>query len=380
MSKSYKHILIIISLLVPSYAYANVDASSISDKESVITSRDKVVTSALDRFERSAKRTKAEEPQRVIERVPALVSLEEPQPQNYSSQEETDEPFLSTEIKVQGGKREDDFSWNIAGDSQGENPDILSELTWNDLKMKQVSGRAKATFVGNYVVDLFGAYADIYSGSNQDSDYFGDGRTLEFSRSNNKSEDGEAMDLSGGFGYQFIVPVLPDVLALDAFDAVLLGGYSYHEQNLIITDGQQTIPSSGPLPSELHSNYWAEWEGPWFGLELLGNKKKLKGSLRFEYHWADYYGSANWNLRTDFAHPKSFEHIADGAGFLFDLGLGYQLTKSWSLDFNHIFQNWETTDGIDRTFFNDGTIIETRLNEVNWTSYAMNLGVTYKFP
>ena len=40
----------------------------------------------------------------------------------------------------------------------------------------------------------------------------------------------------------------------------LLGGYSYHELNLIVTDGVQTIPATGSFAG-LHSSYWAEWDG-----------------------------------------------------------------------------------------------------------------------
>ena len=31
------------------------------------------------------------------------------------------------------GKRKDDLKWNIAGTPQGDNPNILSELKWEDI-------------------------------------------------------------------------------------------------------------------------------------------------------------------------------------------------------------------------------------------------------
>jgi len=36
-------------------------------------------------------------------------------------------------------------------------------------------------------------------------------------------------------------------------------------------------------------------------------------------------------------------------------------------------------NGIDRTFFSSGAVAETKLNEVNWDSYAFTFGARYHF-
>jgi hypothetical protein len=248
--------------------------------------------------------------------------------------------------------------------------------------MTQIKAEAGIILEDHYVLDGMIAYADLYDGNNQDSDYFGDERTLEFSRSNNKSDDGEALDWSAGAGYRYYLDpqqgILEGLFPADDLWLTVLGGYSYHELNLIITDGFQTIPAIGSFAG-LHSSYWAEWDGPWAGIELIGSKSKLFGTFRFEYHWADYYGSANWNLRSNFQHPKSFEQEADGRGLVFNLGAGYKLTNNWVLDFRFDIQEWKTDPGIDRTFASSGTITEIRLNEVNWESKAFMLGSTFVF-
>jgi hypothetical protein len=286
--------------------------------------------------------------------------------------------LLKADLQILTGFRQDDFDWNIAADLQGGTPNILSELTWSDLSMTQIKTKGRLTFKDHFVLDGMAAYADIYSGENQDSDYSGNNRTSEFSRSNNSSDDGEAMDLSAGVGYKIYLGREPYLLNVDHLWLTVLGGYSYHELNLVMTDGFQTIPATGAFTG-LHSSYWAEWDGPWFGTELFGKKNKLSGLFRFEYHWADYYGSANWNLRSDFQHPKSYEHLADGRGLVFNLGTAYHFNDRWSLDFNADIQDWKTTKGIDRTFFSTGTISETQLNEVHWGSYAVMFGTTCRF-
>ncbi len=298
----------------------------------------------------------------------------------YSNKEDADSGrFFSADIRLLGGYRKDDFDWNIANDITGvSTPNILSELTWSDLKMTQIKAEGDMIWWDRFVIDGMISSADIYEGDNQDSDYDGDDRTLEWSRSNNKSRDGQAFDWSSALGYR--VPVGPDNDFLAAEDVILtaLAGYSRHELDLIITDGFQSIPATGPF-SSLHSSYWAEWDGPWAGFKLEGKKNRIFGAFRFEYHWADYYGSANWNLRSDFQHPKSFEHTADGYGLVFRLAAGYHVTDRWTLDFCSDIQDWETNAGIDRTFFSNGLTMETRLNEVNWQSKAFMFGSTYKF-
>ncbi len=291
---------------------------------------------------------------------------------------------IKGQIQIIGGYRCDDIDWNIASDLSGTaTPNILSELTWSDLKMSQIKIKAELSLYDTFIIDGMAAYSDIYEGENQDSDYLGNNRTGESSRSNNRSDDGEAIDLSVAGGYRVYLGNRNDYdeyLAANELWCTLLAGYSHHEQHLIITDGVQTIPALGPLPSELHSNYNAEWKGPWIGLELYGKKENLSGFFRFEYHWPEYDGDANWNLRDDLQHPKSFEHSADGGrGLVFSIGGNYKVTDSWRINFAADIQQWKTDPGIHRTFFSDGSTIETRLNEVNWQSHAIRIGASYLF-
>lgn len=286
--------------------------------------------------------------------------------------------WFQTEFLLITGYRVDDLDWNIAGDIYGNNPNILSELTWNNLESFQLKMANKTSFQQQFMLRGSLAYSWIFDGKNQDSDYFGDNRTLEFSRSNNNSDEGNMLDASFGVGWQF---------AFGRSDFVMAPviGYSYHEQNLTMTDGFQTIPPSGPFPG-LDSTYETEWKGPWIGLDFTFRTDEksqitpeIETIISVEYHWADYYAEADWNLRTDFAHPKSFEHEADGHGIVFSAVIKFLLDDHWGLNVNLDYQNWSTDPGTDRTFFSNGTIGETQLNEVNWASYAIMAGMEYHF-
>lgn len=289
-------------------------------------------------------------------------------------------------LRFESGYRVDEIDWSIAGGGI----DVLSELEWEDLEIYQLRAAGSLTLergdFPHFASHLRGSagYGWIVDGDNRDSDYAGPGRTQEFSRSENSSDDGDVLDLSIGLGPRF--RFLDDTLALTP-----LFGLSYHEQNLEITDGFQTVsvpvifppfiivpPDVGPFAG-LDSSYETKWRGPWLGLDVDWHpaaRFTLSGSA--EYHWADYEAEADWNLRSDFAHPKSFEHEADGSGVVLSVAAAFDLSDSWALRLSADYQEWETDAGTDRVFFSDGSIAESRLNEVNWQSSAANFGVVYR--
>lgn len=280
-----------------------------------------------------------------------------------------------TSITLNAGQRVDRFMWNIAGDINGANPNILSELTWPDLKMFALKATARTYLEKNIYMRAWFEHGTILKGKNVDSDYLGDDRKLEFSRSDNRADSGSAWDLSLGAGYR-LGKVEEGLVGLEF---IPMAGYSYHRQNLKITDGFQSIPPTGPFPG-LDSSYSARWRGPWVGFEANAYGKNSAFLAAIEYHFmTDYYAEADWNLRTDFQHPRSFEHTADGSGVVFWFDSQFHLSPPLSIDVLIEGQSWQAEAGVDRTFFANGAVSDTRLNEVVWTSVAVMLGVVYRF-
>lgn len=285
-------------------------------------------------------------------------------------------------LELNGGIRQDTLEWNIAGINN--NPNILSDLEWDELEIYQLGADGKVIIENSKVPFAtylrFGAdYGWIVDGDVRDSDYAGDNRTLEFSRSYSDSDDGDTLDLSAGLGFQF-------GLFGDRLMITPLVGYSYHEQNLTMKDGRQVVgdgvlvPVAGTLLPELDSSYDTEWDGAWIGVDvawLLGQRLVLEGSL--EYHDVDYEGKADWNLRDDLAHPVSFKHEADGEGIVAEMAIRYLLSDSWALNADVSYSRFETDKGDDTTFFSDGTSATTYLNEVEWESFSTTIGVRYDF-
>jgi len=272
------------------------------------------------------------------------------------------------------GYRRADLDWNIGGGILG--PNIISELTWSDLEIIELRGKLTFDLDNDSYLEASLAYGWINDGENQDSDYKGDNRTLEYSRSNNDGDGDDVLDLAAGWGPRLLYPNAATGRTLRVIPLI---GLSYHEQNLRITDGFQTIPPLGPFPG-LNSTYDTEWWGPWFGIDLQqGAGEGFTMFGRYQFHLAEYYAAANWNLRDDFAHPKSFEHEADGTGHVVSIGALYQLRQHFSLRADLRYETWSTDPGTTRFFLADGRVGVQPLNEVNWESWAINLGVEHRF-
>ena len=207
-----------------------------------------------------------------------------------------------TEFSLQTGTRSDNLAWSIA--ASGNNPNVLSELTWTDVDSHQICLSNHSRFQRHFYFRGSVQYGWINDGTFRDSDYGENNRTAEWSRSISESNNDEVWDLSAGSGYAF------SLLNNRLIVAPLLG-ISYHVQNLRISDGTQVVsadnpfssstgdnpPPIGSLPSSLNSSYFAHWVGPWIGCDFhyqpndRGSRfSPMIFSLSLEFHKADYSG------------------------------------------------------------------------------------------
>lgn len=310
--------------------------------------------------------------------------------QTASALESFDVSSFSTDLSI--GYRSDELKWSVAGNRAGSNPNILSELSWEDVKSLELSAQNKLVFdrvpylerQSQLLVDL--SIGKILSGDVRDSDYAADNRSNEWSRSDNQADEGFLFALSGSWGPCF------EIEPVRGLTITPLVGYAFDMQALSMTDGEQVVsepslkparfsdpPSVGPIP-QLDSDYTAYWYGPWIGGRAdfqLGDKLDL--SLNLQYHIVEFFAQADWNLRSEFEHPVSFEHEADGRGIVCNLKAGYQFSPVLSLLVNLNIQEWSTDAGSDRTYLADGTVSTSKLNEVEWSSFALTSGIRYLF-
>ncbi|MBP2632111.1 MAG: hypothetical protein H6Q70_2739 [Firmicutes bacterium] len=283
-----------------------------------------------------------------------------------------------TTYDLSAGDRKDEVNWNFAGDMDGKNPNVQSELKWTNLKIYEVRLNGKSDVNDKAFVEGSVGYGWIHSGHNQDSDYMGDNRTGMYSRSENNAGNGHVVDGSIGYGYY--------IDKQEKSKTALVTGYSINKQSLKITDGNQTYSDPayqsqpvGPF-SGLNSTFDARWKGPYIGLSYEEQSSaKLKFFSRFEYHFTKYRAEGNWNLSSAYAHPKSIEQSASGYGTVFSIGSEYQMNNEWALKAKMSFSHFKSKTGVHRAFAADGNVYETRLNEADWDSQAINLSVTKIF-
>jgi len=276
------------------------------------------------------------------------------------------------------GYRVDSLDWNIRA---GSGPNVLSELEWKDMDIAQLRGELSGSNGENIYFRGQASYGWVWDGRNRDSDYAGDNRSLEFSRSSNSVDGSRVLDLSAGLGVTFHTG------AADRWRIIPMVGYSWHYQGLRMRNGNQVVWNSsnaallginGNVPlgpfAGLNSNYDAQWYGPWLGTDIfLDLQAGGTVFMRLEAHRVHYSAQANWNLRSDFAHPVSFEHRADGWGQVLELGWqGVSSPMHWTWGVSIVVQSWSTDAGVGRVFFSDGGVGVVRLNEVNWSSNSIN--------
>jgi outer membrane protease len=284
------------------------------------------------------------------------------------------------QFTLSAGYRNDSLNWSIA--DTDNSPNILSELTFDDIDAVELAGAFRWSHSSRLYLRGGVNLGLIVDGKARDSDYLGDDRTLEFSRSYADIDDGTLFDATVGVGYRFEMPLSSTGSRLHL---IPLAGYSYHLQEVEMTHGRQVVADYGfemdlgPFDG-LESTYETEWLGPWLGLDLeleLNRRHTLRAS--FEYHWADYEADGNWNLREDFQHPVSFSHDADGDGIVASIDYLYRISPEWSWTMGFDYRRLTTDSGEDETYFYDGSEGSTRLNEAEWESYSIDVGLSYHF-
>ena len=132
---------------------------------------------------------------------------------------------IDADLDLVTGYRIDNLDWSIAGNTLGQNPNILSELIWSNLQIYHLELGAEV-YVYNFAIVASFGYGWIFQGANRDSDYLGNNRTQEFSRSNNQSDTGSVLDIEFGIGYRARIASDDLVIVLDLTPLV---GFAIHE-------------------------------------------------------------------------------------------------------------------------------------------------------
>jgi hypothetical protein len=281
------------------------------------------------------------------------------------AQDSTHFKKLDLSIRVTAGFGQEALDWSIAGNLQGKNPNILSELIWEDVTGPVAELAVTLSFKRKVLLRIAGDYQKTISGNVTDSDYQGDDRTLQSFYADVDSDRGSAMRIAGELGYHFQIS---ENYALQTWV-----GYVHDRSLLYLRDPE----SYGD--QKLNSTYKNYWKG--IILSLSGELKissRLRLAPRFSYKQLRYDATANWNLIEVFMHPESFKHYAKGFGLAGEVETAYRLNKLVSLVLLPQYAFAETGKGTDTVFLQNGQIEKTQLNGVSKSNFKLTLGVSLK--
>ncbi len=275
----------------------------------------------------------------------------------------TDYKRNKLEIEAAGDYCSEDFHWSIAGNSLGQNPNVLSEVKWKNINGPGMGLDIKMNiwshifFKGNYHRTF------IKSGHATDTDYTLDNRTDPAYHADLNSNEGHTYTYTTALGYEF-----------KAGRALLIfpyAGYVKNYQELTLKDFNS---DSDPTIKTLNSTYQANWSGPIVGLEAniqVLNRLSIRGI--FNYKQLKYSACADWNMIDAFAHPVSFKHTANGYETEGRVQLNFRFTPVFAVFFRGNYSYANTGTGTDDLFLTDGRQMQSQLNGA--TRYGGGLGI-----
>jgi hypothetical protein len=269
-------------------------------------------------------------------------------------------------ISMAGGYAAEDLDWSIAGNAAGRNPNVLSELIWKDLKGPSLNLNVKYKFWRQLFFE--GSFSSKFttSGHVTDTDYGEDNRNAQSFRVVLNSNTGKRLLSTAAIGYN--LPVIEKLTA--AFSI----GYFINKQLLYLKDYNQSIDDP------VNSSYKTKWTGVFLKAEPSYQlSRSVSVSAFFKYYQANYNAKGNWNLITDFQHPVSYTHVANGYGIEAALKTNYHLTKSLSVFVAANYLKWDTGKGTDKLYRTNGQTTETQLNGVNSKGYGFSAGLNMLF-
>ncbi|MEK6513308.1 hypothetical protein [Myroides odoratimimus] len=259
---------------------------------------------------------------------------------------------------------EEKLNWNIAGNEQGQYPNVLSELEWEKLHGPEIGVESALTLWSKFQVKLDLSYKTTLSGRVTDTDYAGDNRLITTSELNLESDKGHhiktRLELSYLAWSNDLWSISPHI------------GYWASYQKLYMLDGDTPL-----IPQKkLNSKYSPQLQGMTLGVQTYFRHRKWETSLDLTGIYLPYYtAKATWNLREELRQPLSFKHKSKGVGYNSTLRIGYQLVRDIQPFVSASYTYIKINKGTDELFKANGTTHTAQLNEVHSSGLSLGIGV-----
>ncbi|MEN5197364.1 hypothetical protein [Sphingobacterium faecium] len=251
------------------------------------------------------------------------------------------------------------LAWNIAGNSIGENPNVLSELIWKRITSIGTDLKVGMILKQKYTLDIGYSFNKTINGVVTDIDYDKDNRLGIVSKEQYNSDRGNRYLYNLKFGYLF---------HKNWGELIFFSMAEFSKNNYTLVN-----TSDG-----LFSKYSFDLIGGGVGLLTsidLGDYLQLK--ITNSYLINQYNATADWNLRKDFSHPISFVHNTSISKLDNHSLLNYRISNHLKIGFfielSKYFSNgW----GVDKLYYSNKEVSFTRLNDVSFKIKTVGFSVT----
>ena len=270
------------------------------------------------------------------------------------------------------------FSWSISQSSLDNRP--LSHLSYEDIEMDTTAVEMNISkllgFKPSYWdISVQMSYGKVQSGTLIDNDYV-------YSMGEQSLSTQTTASLKGSTNYGLEIGANRALNASRTSNLDMLLGFTLVRDIYKQTNGYQTYSQgrafTTPLEIDgLDSRYEALWLGPYVGLAQHYNLGQNKFTFSSKLRGHVYSGEGYWNLRKEFAQPKSFEHSAFGAGIEIKANHILNLTSSMRIEQHVGFDHNRTLSGKDTVFYANGSSMETNLLPAEKNNFFYNIGFTW---
>ncbi|WP_421876654.1 hypothetical protein [Marinoscillum sp.] len=261
------------------------------------------------------------------------------------------------DISLEAVTSMESLSWSIAGNLNGENPNIYSELNWQGVSGIGLKTDGHLSIHRRFRIGLKAGMIWFVAGEVTDTDYQQDNRTNQVFYAREQANDGFS---------RLIAPMLI-CQTVDRVRFRLSAGLGY-----------QWISKKFYLLNEhtgLHSSYRAAWMGMSGHISAQYQAGPISVRVTTEYIQVAYDARANWNLIDEFEHPVSFRHEAKGFVWSNEVATSYPIKSNFHLKASVIHTYSSTGKGIDTLYKTDGSKPQTRLNDVTNQVFNISVGV-----
>jgi len=271
-------------------------------------------------------------------------------------------------IAIYGDYLREDLQWSIAGNSNGQNPNVLSELKWKDLKLRGAGLDINIAIL--HGIYFSGSYhtATIYSGYATDTDYGEDNKKSPTYQAIVNSDKGRTYSYFAGLGYKYSIYSILNIFPY--------AGYSKNKQSLFLNESNIELLEG---EKKLNSSYQTNWAGPLIGLAIDAPLKSWF-SIQADFSIARlaYTGLADWNMIDSFAHPLSFKHKANSYQNNINLKIDFKVVPKITIFLKGEYIHADTGKGTDQLFLNDGHTLHSQFNGAERNNKGIALGVYYR--